>query len=102
MVREIAQRHALAAPGEIRVISVIVDDLREAMSSLVALADTTRGRLLNAADDELQVPVPSTTDIVRRTAVQTALTQAPDGTKHVTFTPVGTDRTDAVFTATPT
>jgi hypothetical protein len=101
LVRDVAQRHDVGPRGQIRVISLLVDDLGEAKSALAALAGTTRGRLFTATDDDLQVPVPATTDVVRRAAVGTQLTQAPDGLKVVTVSHVGTDRLDASFVGTP-
>lgn len=75
----LALAHEQSAPGHVTVIPVIVDDLPRAMPVLRALCDVAEGRMFDAADQGLQGPVPATTDVVRRTAIETALTTMDGG-----------------------
>ena len=83
LARELSQAHERSALSNISVIPVILDDLRAAKSTLAALTDAHEGCFLDTSAYEhpsggvnLHAPVPGTDDVVRRTAVETALRTA--------------------------
>ena len=83
LARELSQAHERSALSNISVIPVILDDLRAAKSTLAALADAHEGCFLDTSAYEhpsggvnLHAPVLGTDDVVRRTAVETALRTA--------------------------
>jgi hypothetical protein len=102
LATELVRIHEQSAPGRVSVVPVLVDDLELMLPVIEALATVMNGRVLDAAADELQGPVPGTADVVRRTAIETALTTVPrGGTRRVTLEAVASDRLDATFADPP-
>jgi hypothetical protein len=79
---DIAQAHERAADASLELIPIVVDDLAAASPVLDALVQLLDGVMLDCGHADLQRPVVGTTDIVRRTAVATALTTAASGEKR--------------------
>lgn len=98
---EIARKHERAPLGQITVIPVIVDDLESISPVLSGLCDVAEGRFLTTLDDELKMPVPGTSDQVRRAAIVTALTGQPLSDRRVELIDQAAGTVDAVF-ANPT
>jgi hypothetical protein len=87
-----------SAPGKVSVVPVLVDDLEPAVPVFQAVASLLEGRFMRTSDVDLQQPVSATTDVVRRTAVEAALTTVPDGgTRHVALIDMAGDLIDATL-----
>ena len=78
LAEELALAHEQSAPGNVTVIPVIVDDLPRVLPVLQALCEIAEGRMFYAAEHALQTSVPATPDVVRRKAIETALSPADD------------------------
>src|SRR4051794_34793780 len=72
------------------------------MPILSALCAVTGGRLFDVQDDELQKPVPASTDTVRTAAVSAALNAKPITNRHVDLLYQADATVDAVFADPPT
>lgn len=100
---EIARKHELTQTGMISVIPVIVDDLSRALPVLEMLCSLLEGRLFNDSDPELDRPVPTTTDPVRRKAVEVALSaDEPSNPRYVELRETAEGLIDAHLASPPT
>ncbi len=99
LAAEVAAFHSRSTTGTITVVPVLVEDLQPARHVFEALCAVTDGRLLDVSSDELQVPVPGTSDPVRRAAVNTALVTI--GGRRVELQMTGGGLTDATFVDPP-
>lgn len=102
LAADAAAFHSRSLPGAVTVLPVLVDDMAPTRLVFEALCQLTGGRLFDASQDELQLPVPGTADPVRRAAVEAALTTAPSGgVRRVVLEGNPGEETDAAFVDPP-
>lgn len=70
--RRIVIDHSVSETGFVKVLTVVVDNLEDAVPVLRAVAQTCEGSFLDPADPQLAEPVEITSDEVRRAAVAKA------------------------------
>lgn len=99
--RELAHRHYIGAHGHVNVISVLVDDLEEALPVFAALAVITHGPLLQSMDPELGMAVPATAEATRLAAIRAELDLGGAGAKTLEVRTLPNGDLDVAFAGVP-
>jgi hypothetical protein len=101
LARELAHLHHIGVRGRVNVVSVLIDDLTEALPVVEALVATTQGRLLQSMATELEGPVPGTRDPTRIAAIRAEFNLAGPGAKPVDLRTLPSGDLDVEFRGSP-